>query len=91
MRVISRRWVYEIYRLQIQFAIVQALLSPKFENVGLIAAHYGTRCEDGMERSYREIETIFDKMGFPKEGMIFRGAAHALPNIKTPVFSWTFN
>jgi hypothetical protein len=24
-----------------QFAIVHALLSPKFENVGFIAAHYG--------------------------------------------------
>ena len=24
-----------------QFAIVQALLSPKFENVGMVAAHYG--------------------------------------------------
>ena len=23
-----------------QFAIVQALLSPKFENVGMVAAHY---------------------------------------------------
>ena len=24
------------------FAVVQALLSPKIENVGLVAAHYGT-------------------------------------------------
>ena len=70
-----------------QFAIVHALLSPKFENVGMIAAHYGMRDADGMERSYKEIETVFDKMGFPKEGMIFRGAAHAIPDMKTPVDS----
>ena len=70
-----------------QFAIVQALLSPKFENVGMIAAHYGTRHTDSMERSYRELETIFDKMGFPKENMIFHGAAHAIPDTKTPVVS----
>ncbi len=70
-----------------QFAIVQALLSPKFENVGLIAAHYGTRHEDSMERSYQELETIFDKMKFPKENMIFHGAEHAIPDTKTPAVS----
>lgn len=68
-----------------QFAIVHALLSPKFENVGFIAAHYGPRHVDGMERSYKEIETIFDKMHFNKENMIFKGATHALPDRKTPV------
>lgn len=70
-----------------QFAIVHGLLSPKIEHVGVVAAHYGTRHEDAMERSYREIETIFDKLGFPKEGMIYRGATHALPDVHTPVDS----
>ncbi len=70
-----------------QFAIVHALLSPKFENVGMIAAHYGTRHEDGMERSFRELETIFDKMGFPKDGMLYRGASHKIPDKGTPVAS----
>lgn len=70
-----------------QFAIVQALLSPKFENVGLIAAHYGTRHADSMERSFKELGVIFDKMGFPKEGMIFHGAEHAIPDKNTPVAS----
>lgn len=69
-----------------QFAVVQALLSPKFENVGFIAAHYGTgRHTDAMERSYRELETIFDKMHFSGEGMLYHGAEHALPNKNTPV------
>lgn len=70
-----------------QFAIVHALLSPKFENVGMIAAHYGKKHEDGMERSFRELETIFDKMGFPKEDMLYHGAPHAIPSKETAVVS----
>lgn len=67
-----------------QFAIVHALLSPKFENVGFIAAHYGTRHKDSMERSYKELELIFDTMGFPKEDMLYHGAQHAIVNKQTP-------
>ena len=71
-----------------QFAIVQTLLSPRCDNVGMIAAHFGTdRLPDAMERSYRELETIFDKMGFPKEGMLFHGAGHAMPSKVEPVDS----
>jgi len=71
-----------------QFAIVQALLSPRFENVGFVAAHYGVkRHPDSMERSYRELETIFDKMHFDRTDMIFRGAAEPLPDKNTPVDS----
>ena len=70
-----------------QFAIVHALLSPKFDNVGLIAAHYGTgRHADSMERSFRELELILDKMEF--DGKIaYRGAAHPLPSPSEPVDS----
>lgn len=69
-----------------QFAVTQALLSPRFENVGFVAAHYGNkRHADSMERSYLELETIFDKMHFDKTGMIFHGAEHALPDKNTPV------
>lgn len=70
-----------------RFAIVQTLLSPKLDNVGFIAAHYGTKHADAMERSYRELETIFDKMGFDKAGMLYRGAPRAIPNTKTPIDS----
>lgn len=68
-----------------QFAIVQALLSPRFENVGFIAAHYGRRHEDSMERSYRELETIFDKMHIKDKSVLYHGAAHALPDKSAPV------
>lgn len=70
-----------------QFAIVQALLSPKFEHVGMIAAHYGTRHSDSMERSYQELELVFDKMGFPKDQMLYRGAEKALSDKQTPEVS----
>lgn len=71
-----------------QFAVVQAILSPKFENVGFIAAHFGTaQCSDSMERSYRELETIFEKMNLSSRGLLYRGAPHALPDKTTPVDS----
>lgn len=71
-----------------QFAIVQALLSPKFENVGFIAAHYGDRRhDDSMERSYKEIQNIFDIMGFDHEGQVYKGATKRLPDRNTPIDS----
>jgi len=71
-----------------QFAVVQAMLSPKFDNVGYIAAHFGEhRTKDSMMDSYRELEIVFDKMGFPKEGQLFKGAPRALPDKLTPVDS----
>ena len=71
-----------------QFAVVQALLSPKMDNVGLIAAHFGTdRVPDAMEASYRELETILDKMYLPKDVLLYHGAPHALPDRTAPVVS----
>ena len=70
-----------------QFCIVQTLLSPKLDNVGFIGAHFGKRLTDGMERSCRELELIFDTMGFDKTGLIHHGAPRALPSVKEPVDS----
>lgn len=70
------------------FAVVQAILSPRFENVGFIAAHFGTdRVPDSMEQSYRELETIFEKMDLPSQGVLYRGAAHAMSDRSVPVDS----
>ena len=69
------------------FCVVQTLLSPKLDNVGLIGAHFGTRVPDGMERSFRELEKIFDIMGFDKTGLLYHGAPHALPSESEPVDS----
>lgn len=71
-----------------QFAIVQTLLSPKFDNVGFIAAHYGIkRDKDSMVQSYKEIETIFEKMNIPKKSNIFKGAVNPMVDTKTPIDS----
>jgi hypothetical protein len=75
-----------------QFAVVQTLLSPRFDNAGFIAAHFGKRRADSMEASYAELELIFDKMGLDKTGIdrggrIFRGAPRALENEQAPVDS----
>lgn len=69
-----------------QFAIVHALLSPKFDNVGFIAAHYGTRkAPDSLERSHAELQHVFGLMGIAEDGLLFRGAATALVDETTPV------
>lgn len=70
------------------FAVVQALLSPKIDNVGLVAAHYGQRRHaDSMLRSFKELETVVDKMGFTGQVPIYHGAKHGLPDAATPVDS----
>lgn len=64
-----------------QFAIVQALLSPKLDIRGFIAAHFGRKGSE--EKSYAELEHIFDLMGAPKE-ILYHGAKSALSDEKTP-------
>ena len=70
------------------FAVVQALLSPKIENVGLIAAHYGIKEDiDSMQKSYDEIEVILEKMDFRGRVPIYHGAKQPLSDVHTPVDS----
>lgn len=40
------------------FAVVQALLSPKFDNVGVVAAHFGTRDPNGMQKSWQGLKRL---------------------------------
>lgn len=68
-----------------QFAIVQTILSPKCDNIGFIAAHFGQgRYDSSMEASYQELELIFDKMNIRSQGLIYRGAEKALADVVTP-------
>ena len=70
-----------------QYCIVHALLSPRFDNRGLIAAHFGEeKSSHSMQDSYDEIEKLLDLMKFPKE-LNYKGAEEAIPNEKTPVVS----
>ena len=70
-----------------QFAIVHTLLSSKFENVAMIAAHFGTRHDHTMQESYDELIRIFGKLDMDPEGVVRHGAPHALPDEHTPVAS----
>ncbi len=70
-----------------QFAIVHTLLSPRFDNRGIIAAHFGEqRTKTSMQASYDEAALVLDLMKFDK-CLLVKGAPHALPDEKTPVES----
>ncbi|MEP3299575.1 MAG: nucleoside hydrolase [Pseudoruegeria sp.] len=43
--------------------------------------------EEGVELSYQEILTIYDKCGVPSEGKVFRGAPGYLVDLETPIES----
>ena len=69
-----------------QFAIVHALLTPKFIIKGLIAAHFGEeKSRTSMLDSYREMQHLLSLMGWEGKVPVFKGAEHALPDERTPV------
>ncbi|MBM7570585.1 nucleoside hydrolase [Aquibacillus albus] len=71
-----------------QFAIVHALLTPKFDIKGIIAAHFGERKSDrSMEDSYDEIEKLLGLMDLQSEVNVVKGAPKAMPGEETSVMS----
>ena len=69
-----------------QFAIVHALLTPRFKIKGIIAAHFGTRrTQFSMQESYEEIEKILSLMNLQGQVPVYKGAAEAIPDETTPV------
>ena len=72
-----------------QFALVYALLSPERISVEAIyaAPFHNKRSNgpaDGMERSYEEIMRLLDKLAWPAEGLVFRGATAYLDKSRQP-------
>lgn len=64
-----------------QFAIVHALLSPeKIQIEAIYAAPFhnprSSSAEDGMEKSYEEILTLFGRMNRSAEGLVYKGSRH---------------
>lgn len=62
-----------------QFALVHALLAPEHMTVEAIyaAPFHNARSSgpaDGMERSYEEILRLLDKLNWPADGLVYRGA-----------------
>jgi purine nucleosidase len=71
-----------------QFAIVHALLTPRFANKGIIAAHFGTeRTQNSMEDSYEECEKILSLMDMKGVIPLYRGAQRAMTDERTPALS----
>ena len=68
-----------------QFAIVHALLTPKFCIKGIIAAHFGTRrTRHSMQESYDEVLKVLSLMEMQEEIDVYHGAAGALKDESTP-------
>jgi purine nucleosidase len=72
-----------------QFALVYALLSPERLAVEAIyaAPYHNTRSSgpaDGMEKSYEEILRLLDKMSYPAEGLVYKGATAFLDQSLQP-------
>src|SRR5699024_3488064 len=70
-----------------QYAIVHALLTPKFDIKRMIAAHFGTRNDHTMEDSYEELKKLLPLMGMEGQVDIYRGAKKAIPDESTPEMS----
>jgi len=71
-----------------QYAIVYALLTPKFCIKGIIAAHFGTRrTQQSMQESYEEILKVLSLMDLQNVIDVYRGATKALEDEFTPEMS----
>ncbi|HZK27944.1 MAG TPA: nucleoside hydrolase [Thermoclostridium sp.] len=68
-----------------QFAIVHALLTPRFIVKGIIAAHFGTkRTNKSMQESYDECVKVLELMELTDEVSLYRGAEMKIPDEQTP-------
>ncbi len=71
-----------------QFAIVHALLTPKFVIRGIVASHFGThRTERSMEESYEEVQKVLSLMDMQGQVDVYRGAEKPLEDESIPVVS----
>lgn len=71
-----------------QFAIVHALLTPRFKVKGIIAAHFGQeRTMYSMQESYEECDKLLDLMDLKGKVSLYKGAETALQDEKTPIMS----
>lgn len=71
-----------------QYAIVHALLTPRFVVKGIIAAHFGERrTAASMQESYDEVVKLLELMDLTGRIPVLKGAAAAMPNEQTPAMS----
>ena len=71
-----------------QYAIVHALLTPKFDIKGIIGAHFGNRRnEHSMQESYDEVVKVLSLMDMQDEIGVYKGATKGFENETTPEMS----
>ena len=75
-----------------QFALAYALLSPKALSLEAVYAapfHNGRSFgpEDGMEKSYEEIQRVLDKLNIKRKGFVFKGSRQWMEGPSQPVDS----
>lgn len=70
-----------------QYALVHALLTPRFRIKGIIGAHFGLRSATSMEDSCEEIRKVLDIMDMTREAGVYKGAPTALIDERTPIRS----
>ena len=71
-----------------QYAIVQTLLSPRFDNRGIIAAHFGVeKSSTTMLDSYKEVQKVLKLMNIPDDNLVFKGAEKAMEDALEPQVS----
>ncbi|MFA9455354.1 nucleoside hydrolase [Halalkalibacter sp. AB-rgal2] len=64
-----------------QFAIVHALLTPRFNIKGIIGAHFGSlRTDNSMQESYDEVKKILNIMNLTNDVPVLKGSTEAIPN-----------
>ncbi len=71
-----------------QYAIVHALLTPKFIVKGIIGAHYGNRnSPDTMQKSYDEVEKVLSLMDMEGAVGVYKGATKPFESETAPEMS----
>ena len=71
-----------------RYPIVHAVLTPSFQLLGIVPAHFGTgKSATSMQDSYDETMLLLRLMGLEEEVRVEAGATHAMPDESTPVDS----
>ena len=74
------------------YAIAHQLMTPKFDVVGITAAHFGgwfspEGLEDSAGKSFAEAQKIVDLIGLQEQIKVYHGSTRMMPDEKTPVDS----
>ena len=75
-----------------QYAVAHQLMTPKFDVMGITAAHFNTQfgamtVADSAQKSFDEAQKVVDLMGLHDEIKVYHGCGDVLPDEKTPVDS----